>query len=131
MKLKVPALFSISIFLLLHLFYDNSTLITTHKLKGVYCSFSSDSWFLYDFFDDSTFEFRTEGHFGRTRTKGSYIVDLDTIRLSAFSKEKQTDTFYFSTMGTLVILNDSCLVSTNNEVHCKITPDGGCYHGFK
>lgn len=98
-----------------------------NDLKGIYCTFSSESWFMYEFIDNNTFEFRTEGHFGKTRTIGCYFVEKDTIRFAPYSKELQPDSFYFKIFGPLVKVNDSCLRSSINENYCRITPDGWCY----
>jgi hypothetical protein len=120
----------ISFLALIQLNYQ-STLDYYPKLKGIYCSFSSASWFVYHFIDDSTFEFKTDGHFGKTLTRGSYFLDCDTIWLNPFPKDKQSDAHYFKTLGALVITKDSCLISLNNELHCRITPDCWCHSGFK
>jgi hypothetical protein len=87
---------------------------------------------LFDFIDDSTFEYRTEGHFGRTRTKGGYIIINDTIRLRAFPKERQSDVHYFKQMGVLIIKNDSCLREVDSsDSYCKMTWDGICHPGSR
>jgi hypothetical protein len=127
MSYQATILFSLFMFFRTSLVDNNSTKHDDHKLRDPYCCFNDASLFIYDFLDDTTFEFKTEGHIGRTKTKGSYRMDEDTIRLISFSKEQQPDSFYFRTLGPLIRKNDSCLISSTNQVHCKITPQGYCY----
>lgn len=97
------------------------------KPVGVYCSTRTQTFWIYEFFSDSLFEFRTQGHFGNTITKGNFSVNGDTLTMKPYSIEKQPEkSSYFKSLDTLLITSDTTLISITGAYHYCMISDGLC-----
>jgi hypothetical protein len=97
------------------------------KLRGKYCFAANESFFIYEFFNDSSYQFRTQGHFGDSKTNGKYYLNLDSLILIPCSKKSQPDsTLFFKNKDTLLLVDDTSLVPLNKKYkYCK-TFNGQC-----
>jgi hypothetical protein len=97
------------------------------KLSGIYCFAANESFFIYEFFNDSSYQFRTQGHFGYSKTNGKYNLNIDSLILIPYSKKSQPDsTFSFKNKDTLLLIDDTSIVSLNKkDKYCK-TFNGQC-----
>ncbi len=86
------------------------------KLKGMYCYVNYETIYSYEFFNNNSYAFKTEGHFGNSKTIGVFTISHDTAILIPNSKRYQPDsTNYFENNDTLLILSDSVLLSIDDK----------------
>src|SRR5215475_12265349 len=89
--------------------------IALNRLTGIYCNASNQSFFIYEFLNDSSYQFRTQGHFGNIKIEGAYMSKGDSVMLRSYFKGHEQ-------MDTLLIVNDSSLISTDKmHKYCKIS----------
>lgn len=91
------------------------------NLKGTYVALLAETRWIYQFNLNHTYTYKTIGHFGNSTTKGYYRISQDTIILTAFAREKQSNPNFYFKSDTLILESDTCLIkiSTGYE-HCLI-----------
>jgi len=109
-------LFSIFLFIATPCFAQ----VDTKNITGKYFGAWARSRFTYSFAKDKTFSLITAGHFGNTKTVGTFSISGDTIYLTPYPKEKQKDKYALNSNQILLIDGDSCIIELSvGYDYCK------------
>jgi hypothetical protein len=84
---------------------------SNRHLAGKYEGWWADSYWTYIFDRNNSYQFKTAGHFGITKTIGHFLISEDTIFLTPFSTDQQEDRNYMSNVDTLLMDGDTCVIS--------------------
>lgn len=95
---------------------DDYTYVNNFKFasfpRTYHGNWATTEWY-YTFFNDSAFRFESRGHFGYTKTHGSYYVKSDTLILN--SPKISTDTTVIFNNERFKIDGDSCIYELDTK----------------
>jgi len=107
-------------YLSLFLFFGTAFAGNKQSLSGEYMSLWGETLWTYKFETNGNYVFTTSGHFGDSKTIGSYRFRNDTVFLMALPASKQPDPKSYFRTDTLFKLSDTCFVDLSlGYEYCK------------
>lgn len=87
---------------------------------------SAASGYGYEFLD-STYTYKTWGHFGNMTELGKYKNNGDTIYLTPLPKQLQSPSYPFNPQNDTLIIKNDCLIDFSDYfTFCKLEEDSPC-----
>ncbi|MEO6612872.1 MAG: hypothetical protein ABIT05_10325 [Chitinophagaceae bacterium] len=107
---------------------------TAQTIRKTFSGWWADTWWIFDFYKDATYNRVSSGHYGFTKVKGNYKINKDTIQLlSGFKNTNGTvNEFYLIDRDSFLIdltllyeykvTNESNLISFSSRKRYDILP---------
>lgn len=90
------------------------------RVSGECVSLWGETLWTYKFRLNGSYAYSTAGHFGYSKTVGTYRVNNDTLFLTALPSNKQSDPKFYFKADTLFKLSDTCFVDLSlGYEYCK------------
>ncbi|MCB0402630.1 MAG: hypothetical protein KDD41_11140 [Flavobacteriales bacterium] len=81
------------------------------NVNSYYGSWAETLWY-YNFYENNTYSFKSEGHFGFTQSSGNYKISKDTLILNSVKSDTIPEDSYLEIKDMrFIILSDTCLIA--------------------